>query len=161
MRQRSHAEGGYTPFEADISALVKPGGAYRLTVWVNNELTLDTIPPGQIVTALDGRRTQHVFHGFFNYAGLQRSVWRHAAPRDGVADVDFDTGWAGGDGWVGYDVTLSGAALDCRVALIDADGREVVVSRTTRGRLKAERAHPWRPGAGYLHRLRVETEGDL
>ena len=32
-------EGGYTPFEADVSALVQPGEEFRLTVVVNNELT--------------------------------------------------------------------------------------------------------------------------
>ena len=68
-------EGGYTPFEADVTALVRPGGAHRITVCVNNELHWHTIPPGYVWEGNTGKRTQFVFHDFFNYAGLHRSVW--------------------------------------------------------------------------------------
>ena len=40
-------EGGYTPFEADVTAFVTPGEECRLTVVVNNELTWQSIPPGR------------------------------------------------------------------------------------------------------------------
>ena len=35
-------EGGYTPFEADISRFTRPGGELRVTVAVNNELTFES-----------------------------------------------------------------------------------------------------------------------
>jgi beta-glucuronidase len=40
--------GGYTPFEADVTQYVRCGEPFRLTVRVNNELTMATIPPGVI-----------------------------------------------------------------------------------------------------------------
>jgi len=86
-------EGGYTPFEADVTALVKPGSTHRLTVCVNNELSWQTIPPGRVVTLADGRRRQQVFHDFFNYAGLHRPVWLYTTPPAHVADVTVRTRW--------------------------------------------------------------------
>ena len=40
-------EGGYTPFEADVTALVTPGEECRLTVVVNNELDVAVDPAGR------------------------------------------------------------------------------------------------------------------
>ena len=48
-------EGGYTPFEADVSALAKPGSAQRITVCVNNELHWGSIPPGRVLRGEIGR----------------------------------------------------------------------------------------------------------
>ena len=50
--------GGYTPFEADVTELVTPGGVFRLTIAVNNVLTNETIPPGSIEVTADGKRKQ-------------------------------------------------------------------------------------------------------
>ena len=47
-------EGGYTPFEADVTELVPPGDEVRVTVVVNNELTFQTIPPGIVTTPRRG-----------------------------------------------------------------------------------------------------------
>lgn len=40
-------EGGYTPFEADVTAHLRPGAENRVTVVVNNELTWESIPPAE------------------------------------------------------------------------------------------------------------------
>src|SRR5690242_6336963 len=69
-------EGGYTPFEADVTDLVRPGGELRITVVVDNRLTWESVPPGIVET---GRQTY--FHDFFNYAGLHRSAWLSRTPR--------------------------------------------------------------------------------
>ena len=47
--------GGYLPFEADITDQVTAGEEFRLTIGVNNELTMETIPPGVIEVSADGR----------------------------------------------------------------------------------------------------------
>ena len=74
-------EGGYTPFEADVTEHVRAGEEARVTVVVNNELSWTSIPPGYVQELDDGRRAQQYFHDFFNYAGLHRSVWLHTTPR--------------------------------------------------------------------------------
>src|SRR5690349_2487443 len=80
-------EGGYTPFEVDVTDVVEPGADVRITVLVNNVLTWHTIPPGYVVETANGRRRQQVFHDFFNYAGLHRTVWLYTTPRSYISDV--------------------------------------------------------------------------
>ncbi len=143
-------EGGYTPFEADVTAHVRPGEESRVTVVVDNRLTWHSLPPGIVE---DGRQTY--FHDFFNYAGLHRSVWLYSTPAAHVSDVTVVTGLDGGTGTVDHRVETVGAG-DVRVVLTDAAGREVARDEGSTGRLVVEDVHPWRPGEGYLYDLRVE-----
>ncbi len=147
-------QGGYTPFEADITAHVLPGKTFRLTVCVNNELGWDTIPPGKVVTLPDGRRKQHYFHDFFNYAGLHRSVWLYATPKNHVSDITVTTEYAGSNGIVNYWIETEGSGM-VGVVLRDASGKTVADAQGAAGSLKVTDAHPWQPGAGYLYQLEV------
>jgi beta-glucuronidase len=70
-------EGGYTPFEADISDHVTPGQEVRITALIDNTLHWQSIPPGVIEDMPAGRR-QRYWHDFFNYAGIHRNVWLYA-----------------------------------------------------------------------------------
>lgn len=152
-------EGGYTPFEADVSAWVRPGEAHRLTVCVNNELHWHTIPPGRIVTTADGRKRQQVFHDFFNYAGLHRSVWLYATPRSHVHDITVRTEYRHPAGAVDYALGVDGAGVP-RVTLRDAQGHVVARAEGQSGRLELAQATPWQPGRAYLYTLEVEFGPD-
>jgi beta-glucuronidase len=159
-RQVAEHEGGYTPFEADVTGVVELGAENRVTVVVNNVLTWQSIPPGYVEQTSDGPR-QHYFHDFFNYAGLHRPVWLYTTPRAHVADVTVVTGLAGSTGTVDYQVKTAGAdGLQVRVVLSDADGVEVVRATGGEGRLTVPDARPWRPGEGYLYDLAVQLRGD-
>ena len=103
-------EGGYTPFEADITDLVHPGDEVRISTVVNNELTFQTIPPGVVQDTPEGRRQQY-FHDFFNYAGLHRAVWLYATPTTYISDVTVVPGRDGSTGLVGYAVQSAGRAI--------------------------------------------------
>jgi beta-glucuronidase len=150
--------GGYTPFEADVTELVRAGGEFRLTIGVNNELTEITIPPGTITVGQDGRRRQQYQHDFYNYAGLHRSVWLHSVPAVHVTDVTVVTAL---DGAVGYTVETSEPA-PVRVRVLDAAGVEVATADGASGRLRIENPTLWRPGAGYLYDLVAEiVDGDV
>jgi beta-glucuronidase len=147
--------GGYTPFEADVTDLARAGEEVRITIGVNNELTNETIPPGFISTDETGRRKQGYRHDFYNYAGLARSVLLYSVPEIRVTDVTVTTGVDGTEGIVNYRVETSGDA-DVRVVLSDAGGTEVATADGASGRIAVADAELWRPGRGYLYKLRVE-----
>ena len=152
-------EGGYTPFEADITAVVEPGAENRVSVVVNNVLTWQSIPPGYVEETPEGRR-QFYFHDFFNYAGLHRTVWLYSTPTSYVSDVTVVTGLSGSTGTVNYRVETVGAeGSEVRVTLRDAEGAEVARATGSSGELSVEDVHPWRPGEGYLYDLTVELWG--
>lgn len=152
--------GGYTPFEADITEHVSPGGEFRLTVGVNNELTSQTIPPGSITVTKDGRRQQTYLHDFYNYAGLARSVWLYSKPERHIEDVTIVTGIIGETGVVDYSVAASNETR-VRVRALDATGHQVATAEGTNGTLSIEAVRLWQPGAAYLYDLVVELlDGD-
>lgn len=148
-------EGGYTPFEADVTAHVRPGEEVRVTAVVDNRLTWHSLPPGMVE---DGR--QLYFHDFFNYAGLHRSVWLYSTPPAYIDDITVVPGLDGTSGTVGYRVEAAGSGGSVRAVLLDADGTEVASADGAVGELTVPDVHPWRPGEGYLYDLRVElTDG--
>ncbi|MDI3403400.1 beta-glucuronidase [Streptomyces cavernicola] len=146
-------EGGYTPFEADVTAHVTPGEQARVTVVVNNELTWETVPPGRIEDTPRGRK-QKYYHDFFNYAGLHRSVWLYSTPAAHVSDITAVTGLEGAAGTVHYTVASESAADQAvRVTLRDAEGVTVAEGEGAEGTLRVEDVHRWAPGDGYLYDL--------
>ena len=155
-------EGGYTPFESDISSLVVPGAACRLTVVVDNELTWESIPPGIVEVLADGTRRQRQYHDFFNYAGLHRSVWLSTTPRSHIDDVTVTTDIDRGAGIVRWAVTAVDAeSMTVRVLLRDAEGAEVAAAEGADGSLRVDDPALWGPGHGYLYDLQVElVDGD-
>jgi beta-glucuronidase len=158
-------EGGYTPFEADISQHVAPGEEARITVVVNNTLTFQTIPPGVIEDTPVGKR-QRYWHDFFNYAGIHRTVWLYATGPAYLTDIAVVTRLDGATGLVDYTVDHAGAgrpgsaAAGVRVVLRDAGGREVAAGDGASGTLTVPNVHRWAPGDGYLYDLEVRLVGE-
>lgn len=153
-------EGGYTPFEADVTGHVTPGGPVRITVVVDNRLSFQTIPPGVVEQTPSGPK-QIYWHDFFNYAGLHRHVWLYATSPVRVEDITVVTGLDGTTGTVDYRVEVAGAdAPEVRVTLRDAEGAEVARGSGARGTLTVPDVHPWAPGDGYVHALEVTVLDD-
>ena len=154
--QVAEHEGGYTPFEADITARATPGAELRITAVVNNELTWQSIPPGVVHDTPEGRKQQY-FHDFFNYAGIHRAVWLYTTPTSHVTDVTVMTGIDGSVGTVRYDVAAESAeGLETQVVLRDADGCPVASGGGSSGSLRVPDVHLWQPGAAYLYALDVQ-----
>ena len=148
-------QGGYTPFEFDVTELVAAGDEARITVAVDNRLSFQTIPPGVIEDTAAGPR-QRYFHDFYNYSGLHRSVWLSSTPAAHLTDVTVTTEIDGTDGIVAYTVNAERRADEqVAVVLSDAAGREVAVGTGATGRLTLPDAHLWAPGHGYLYDLEV------
>ncbi|WP_422933287.1 beta-glucuronidase [Sinomonas sp. P47F7] len=151
--------GGYTPFEIDLTGIVEPGSAFRLTISVDNRLTNVTIPPGTVTVGPDGRATQKYLHDFYNYAGLARSVWLYSTPQSYVRDITVTTGLDVGTGLVEYRVDVDGKG-DVSVRLLDHDGADVAAGAGASGVVRIAQPTLWQPGAGYLYDLEVLlTEG--
>ncbi len=155
-------EGGYTPFEADITPLCARGRALRITAVVNNELNWESLPPGFVEETPDGARRQRQYHDFFNYAGLHRAVWLYSTPRSHVADLTVTTDLQAGTGIVRFAVAVE-APEDriVHVALHDAGGAVVAEEPGAEGELRVAEARPWAPGSPYLYELAAELrDGD-
>lgn len=153
-------EGGYTPFEADVTEFVTPGVEVRITALVNNTLSFQSIPPGVIEQTPTGP-AQRYWHDFFNFAGIHRSVWLTATPQARVEDITVVTGFEGTIGSVDYRVEAADAdGLEVAVVLRDAAGNEVAAGRGATGTLSIEDVHLWAPGHGYLYDLEVQLVDD-
>lgn len=148
-------EGGYLPFEIDLTDAVAPGDEVLLTVCVNNTLSFQSIPPGVIEPDMLGTPRQRWFHDFYNYAGLHRSVWLTATPASRIDDVTVVTAIEGRDGVVRVTTDAAGG-LGVRAILVDADGVEVARADGAQANLRVPDAHLWAPGAAYLYGLTVQ-----
>jgi beta-glucuronidase len=154
-------EGGYTPFEADITNHVTPGQQVRITALVNNTLHWQSIPPGVIEDTPAGKR-QRYWHDFFNYAGIHRNVWLYATNPAHLTDVTITTDLDGADGVITYAAQAENAdALGTKVILRDAEGQEIVTDGGASGTLSVPNVHKWTPGDGYLYDLELQLlDGD-
>ncbi|OBT78442.1 hypothetical protein VF21_00940 [Pseudogymnoascus sp. 05NY08] len=153
----AHHVGGYTPFEADVTDLVTAGQQFRLTIAVNNILTLQTLPPGIVETSkLTGKRTQTYYHDFYNYAGLARSVWLYSVPQQHIQDITVVTDYKGNTGMINYNITVAkGTTGKIQIAVIDESGATVAEGSGATGTIKVPSVKLWQPGAAYLYNFRA------
>jgi beta-glucuronidase len=154
-------EGGYTPFEADITEHVTGGEQVRITAVLNNTLSFHSIPPGVIEDTPAGKR-QIYWHDFFNYAGIHRTVWLYSTDPAHVTDLTIVTDLDGDTGVVDYTIDAEGADdVETRVILRNADGQEVAANTGASGTLQVPDVHEWAPGDGYLYDIEVQlVQGD-
>jgi beta-glucuronidase len=154
-------EGGYTPFEADITDHVSAGERIRITALINNILHWQSIPPGVIEDTPAGKR-QRYWHDFFNYAGIHRNVWLYATNPAHFTDVTLTTDLDGSDGMITYATEAENAdGLETQVILLDADWNEQAMSAGASGTLSVPNVHKWAPGDGYLYDLELQLlDGD-
>ncbi|CAK7235504.1 hypothetical protein SBRCBS47491_009315 [Sporothrix bragantina] len=157
--------GGYTPFDAEVTGLVKPGESFRLTITVNNELTNTTIPPGILEVNEKGKKSQRYFHDFYNYAGLARSVWLYSVPAaEYVKDVTVVTDVEGKTGVINYDIKTdvqeSTSGTSVHVVVLDETDKIVAEADGAKGAVKIDNATLWQPGAAYLYQFRAEIRKD-
>jgi beta-glucuronidase len=149
-------EGGYTPFEAEISQDVRAGELIRITAAVDNRLSWGSIPPG-IVVETDHGPQQRYMHDFFNYAGLHRPVWLYCTPATYIADIAVR---ADVSGTVEYEILAGGGRPEgIRAAVYDHDGRQVAAADGATGRLEIASPRLWEPGEGYQYVLAAELYG--
>ncbi|XP_032389708.1 beta-glucuronidase [Etheostoma spectabile] len=161
--------GGHLPFEAEIGSLIRkdPTQPCRITIAVNNTLTLDTLPPGNIqhmddhTKYPDGFFVQNIYFDFFNYAGIHRSVLLYTTPKAYVDDITVVTDFSDNTGLAYYKVSVQGAATaTLSVTLMEKNGHCVATSSGPSGVLKVVDVNLWWPylmheNPAYLYSMEV------
>lgn len=145
--------GGFLPFNAPINDVLLPNQTNKVVVRLNNELSATTLPVGKTVTKKNGRKMVKPFFDFFNYAGLQRSVWLVATPTESIVDVTVNHRIAGKDAQVAYDVQTIGSC-EVHVEVFDEEGTRVAAVEGKKGVLAIENVHLWKPLDAYLYTFR-------
>ena len=147
-------EGGFLPFSAKVTTVVRYDSYNKVVVKVNNELTCTNIPCGETITLPNGKKMSKPYFDFFNYAGLQRSVYLLALPGESIVDFDLDYAIHGKNAEVSYQIRTNGEHA-VQLALFDAKGHCVAQKDGKEGVLYVENAHLWQVRNAYLYRLRI------
>ena len=170
-------KGGFTPFEADVTALLRPGETVLLTVACDNRVNHSTLPVGNedgqlaffgsdnagIPSVEAAKRAtapqNRPNFDFFNYAGIHRPVVLYTTPKEYIEDV---TVVPAVDGTVQYAVKTTGSA-PVHVTVLDADGNAVASAEGTEGTITIPEVHLWepRPGTPYLYTLHITCGADV
>ncbi|KAE8625004.1 hypothetical protein XENTR_v10006127 [Xenopus tropicalis] len=162
-------EGGHLPFETEISNILKDsaGSLCRITIAVNNTLTLHTLPPGTIQFMEDSTRypkgyfVQNIEFDFFNYAGIHRPVVLYTTPSIYIDDITVIMDTDGNTGIINYVVSVVGSeSYSVSVTLRDRQGQVAAHGVEAIGHLVVPDAKLWWPylmheEPGYLYSLEV------
>ena len=77
-------------------------------VKVNNDLNETNIPCGCTITLRNGRRMAKPYFDFYNYSGLQRSVYLMSVPERSIDDIDLVYHVSGTHADIDYSVKAAG-----------------------------------------------------
>lgn len=147
-------EGGFLPFSAKVTTVVRYDSYNKVVVKVNNELNCTNLPCGETITLPNGKKMSKTYFDFFNYAGLQRSVYLLALPGESIVDFDLDYAIHGKNAEVSYQIRTNGEHA-VQLALFDAKGHCVAQKDGKEGVLYVENARLWQVRNAYLYRLRI------
>ncbi|MBC7321371.1 beta-glucuronidase [bacterium] len=149
------------PFEGEITNSVRFGEKNRITIMVDNTLTWDILPPGEVRHIEDelhpkGYKVQEYFFDFFNYSGIHRPVKIYTVPQDYIKDITVRTRIQGEQGIIEYEIDYSGKGkID--VSVIDREGNKVGTAKSKKGTIIIDNANFWEPGNPYLYSFCVKT----
>ena len=154
-------EGGFLPFLVDITELAALGRMNRIVVKVNNELTETNIPCGRTITLSSGRKMTKPYFDFYNYSGLQRSVYLVSTPKNSIFDIDLNYKVGSSSATIEYLVKVKGKG-DVFLSLMDDEGMVVSSSAGQSGKMEVSSPHLWQVRNAYLYNLKVDLkDGDV
>lgn len=142
-------EGGFTPFQIEVTGKVKPSGNF-LAVEVNNTRTPDAIP----AMAFD----------WWNYGGITRDVSLVSVPDAFIEDYFIRLGKDSADR-IDADIRLSGAtpgtAVEIEIPELKVRKTAVTDERgTATMSFNVKKLDRWSPAAPKLYRVIVSTDRD-
>jgi beta-glucuronidase len=142
-------KGGFLPFQIDVTEFVFYRRANRLTVRVNNKLDWTCLPPGEVK---DGR--QHIYHDFYNYAGIHRPVHLLAVPMaNHITAIRIKTDVVDGKGLIQYEFDTAVPAAQVESRLFNRDGDPILAGKHRDGVFVVPNPSLWEPGNPYLYNL--------
>lgn len=147
-------EGGFLPFNADVTEIVRYNQYNKLAVLLNNELNEYMLPAGRTAVLSNGKKVAAPYFDFYNYAGLQRPVKLLCLPKEQVTDFSVVHHLNGADADVDYTVVTNGDH-DCTVEVYDAAGNKVAESAGKTGTIHIPNVHLWNVHASYLYNFVV------
>ncbi len=169
-------QGGFLPFETEITDLVKDGEEHSLIVAVDNRINHSTLPMGNeggtaffgsdnadvpsVIAAKKWRKPVNLPNfDFFNYAGINRPVRIYTTPKEYIKDITVTTAINGDDGVIDFDVETS-APGPVSITVKDKEGKIVAAGNKT---LTVKNARLWwpRPGDPYLYKATVTYGSDV
>lgn len=145
-------EGGFLPFLAVVTELVRYDAFNKVSVLINNELNVTNIPCGETRVLGNGKKMARPYFDFFNYAGLQRPVRLIAYPKEHIEDFSVVHTLQGEDAAVHYAVETTGEHT-VTVEVYDASGKKAAACTGKEGDLLISGVHRWGVGDGYLYRF--------
>lgn len=147
--------GGFLPFEGDITDAVNYGEVNRIIICVNNELTWQTFPPGEVYYFEDAegnkKKKQKQQHDFFNYGGIHRPVYVYTTPKVYIEDVTIKTDFDKQTGYVDYEVITNNDCYDVHLQIYDKENIIVGDGVGKKGRIQIEKVKLWEPNNPYLY----------
>jgi beta-glucuronidase len=164
-------EGGFLPFEFDITSFVDNDTENLLVICVDNMLTYDTIPQGltkdDFVSFRKNRDVSFppTVFDFFAYGGLQRPVKLTALHPFHLSEVKVDTTIAGTTGHIKFEATFSqlSNAASVEISLWDGTQRlEKKIKPCSHSTIADEfiiaNCQFWRPECPHLYHLRFSLQ---
>lgn len=152
-------EGGFLPFDAAVTDIVRYNQHNHLAVLANNELNETMLPAGRTTTLSNGKKMAMPYFDFYNYAGIHRPVKLMALPKERVLDFSVVHSISGTAADVAYTVTTNG---DHAVCVDVYDGAEKVAHADGKsGTLHIENVRLWNVHAAYLYNFAIRiTDGE-
>lgn len=148
-------EGGFLPFAAVITEIVRYNTFNKIVVLVNNELNTTSIPCGETKVLSNGKKMAKPYFDFYNYSGLQRSVKLIAYPKEHIEDFSVVHEFQGRDAIVHYAVETTGSH-EVSIEVYDAASHKVASAKGKEGEICIPNVHKWGIGDGYLYRFEIQ-----
>ncbi len=159
-------EGGYLPFQFEVTDKVTFGKENFLSVKVDNQLSPERVPPGNIPEEEHPRSVRQrpypdVNFDFFPYGGIHRPVYLFCTPLDYIEDIAVTTSIEGKKGLIKYRITKKGG--EAKEAFIHLGDENTRLEQKTEfrgnmaeGELTIDEATFWSPDNPHLYEMVVE-----
>jgi len=154
-------EGGYMPFEFELTGKVRFGRPNRLVVRIDNLLDAGTIPQGNLGRTLGGvagwrpGNLPNVHYDFFPFMGLHRNVTLYATAPARLEQLRLITNsLRNGDARVAVSVRASGPAKAVRLRIAGGKLDETLIldkSLAAAAKVTVRKITPWSPEKPKLY----------